>query len=328
MNMIKALTPATLAVALIFTAMPAAAQGRPREDRGRPAREAGPATSRDAGQRQAMPRQDARSVAPRQDARSVAPRQDNRSVAPRQDNRSVAPRQDNRSVAPRQDNRSVAPRQDNRSVAPRQDNRSVAPRQDNRSVAPRDYGRQQAMPRYNAPQQNYRYEPRRDEGRVYGAPRGYVAPRAHIAPRIIYRPDYRFIAPYRPHYFPRPYYVFRPRFSIGFGLWLGFGIPYPRAYVAYPPPVYGYYQGAVRVVPGATAYGGISFDIAPRDAQIFLDGTFIGYAGDFAPNAAPLTLTPGPHSIQVQADGYQPMSWDVDIVPGQVIPFRGDMQPY
>jgi hypothetical protein len=269
MKIIRTFTPAALVVALSLAALPAAAQGRARDDRGRPAREVGRAAARDGG--------------PRQNG-----------------------------------------------------SREAAPRQDSRYAGPRDYGRAQAVPRQMAPRQNYRYEPRRDMGRAYVEHRGYVAPRGYahggyVAPRSYMAPrGYRAygIAPYRPYYFERPYYTFRPRHSIGFGLWLGFGVPYPRAWVSYPPPVYGYYQGGVRVVPGAAAYGGVSFDISPRDAAIILDGTYIGYAGDFAPNAAPLTLTAGPHRIEVQADGYQPMSWDVDIVPGQVLPFRGDMQPY
>jgi hypothetical protein len=285
MNIAKTLTPAALVVALILTALPAAAQNRPRSD-GRAARESAPAATRDAGPRQSAPR----------------------------------------AVAPRQDARAVAPRQDSRAAAPRQDSRAAAPRQDSRAAAPRDYGRAQAVPRSSAPAPYYRNESRHDVGRAYGPSRGYVAPHGYHSYATPYYHYYG--TPYRPYYFGHPYYSFRPRFSIGFGLWLGFGVPYPYSWVSYPPPVYGYYQGAVRVVPGATAYGGVSFDISPRDAAIILDGTFIGYASDFAPNAAPLTLAPGPHRIEVQADGYQPMSWDVDIVRGQVIPFRGDMQPY
>ncbi len=283
------LKPAALmVVALSFTALPAAAQNRPRPDGGRAARENAPAASHN--------------VSPHQnEARQTAPPQESRSVAPRDYGRAQA--------VPRSSQPAPAYRNESR--------RDNAPAY--RDEPRRDNGR------------SYRYEPRRDNGHVYVAPRGYVGPRGYVAPRYHYysTPYYRYYrAPYRPYYFGRPYYAFRPRFSIGFGLWIGFGVPYPYSYVTYAPPVYGYYNGAVGIVPGARTYGGVSFDIQPRDAAIILDGTFIGNAGDFSPNAAPLTLTPGPHTIEVQADGYQPMSWNVDIVPGQVVPFRGDMQPY
>ena len=40
----------------------------------------------------------------------------------------------------------------------------------------------------------------------------------------------------------------------------------------------------------------------------------------------PLTIAPGAHRIEIRAAGYQTMAFDVEIVAGQVIPYRGDMQ--
>lgn len=168
-------------------------------------------------------------------------------------------------------------------------------------------------PRGYAPRQQY-YAPRSPARYGYAPPRYYGGP----AYRGGYRPR-----------FERPYYSFRPHTHIGFGLWLGFGVPYPRAYIAtYPPPVYGYYGGRFGVVPGARVYGGISFDIAPDYAPVYVDGEYIGVASDFGPYAQPLTLVPGPHRIMISAGGYQPISWNVTILAGQVIPFHGDMAAY
>ncbi len=187
-----------------------------------------------------------------------------------------------------------------------------------RGPAARDNGRQREM----APRQYYRYQAPRDLHRGYG----YAPPRVY---RPSYRSYYRPVVPYRPHFFGRPYYAFRPRLDLGFGLWIGFGVPYPHAWVtSYPPPVYGYYDGGIGVVPGARVYGGVSFDIGQADAVVYLDGAYIGYARDFAPNAVPLTIVPGPHEIVVQAEGFRPVSWQVHIAAGQVIPFRGGLRPY
>jgi hypothetical protein len=41
----------------------------------------------------------------------------------------------------------------------------------------------------------------------------------------------------------------------------------------------------------------------------------------------PLTLTPGRHSIDIRATGYQPIVFDADIVAGQVLPYQGAMRP-
>jgi hypothetical protein len=145
-------------------------------------------------------------------------------------------------------------------------------------------------------------------------------------PRYYGRPSYG--AHYRPR-FERPYYSFRPRTHIGFGLWLGFGVPYPRAYIVeYPPPVYGYYSGRFGVIPGARVYGGISFDIAPDYAPVYVDDSYVGVASDFGPYAQPLTLVPGLHRVMISVGGYRPISWNVTVLAGQVIPFRGSMLAY
>jgi hypothetical protein len=302
MKSIKTVAPAVLLVALSLTASPVMAQGRGRDDRNRGGRDSG-RQAQAASPRQSAPA--ARSVAPRDNGqRAVAPAQ---SAPSRQVYR---PQQ----VAPRgNDQRAISPRQ--YSAAPRQ---YAAPSR--QTYAP------QAGQRYGqtyAPQAVQRY----DRGR-----QGVASPRSYAGNYGGYARNYggyRSIAPYRPRFFGRPYYSFRPRLDIGFGLWLGFGVPYPYSWVAgYPPPVYGYYGGAFGIVPNAPAYGGVSFYVTPTDAAVIVDGQFIGYVSDFGPDAQPLTLTPGTHRIELQAEGYQPMTYDLNVVPGQVIPFQGALQPY
>jgi hypothetical protein len=109
-------------------------------------------------------------------------------------------------------------------------------------------------------------------------------------------------------------------------------VPYPYDYLGdYRPRVYGYNsypEGSYDVSPGRPVYGGVSFDIQPADADLFVDGEFIGTIGTFTPNAEPLTLTPGVHRIAVQHEGFRSMEWDVTIEPGQVVPYRGVMERY
>jgi len=131
-----------------------------------------------------------------------------------------------------------------------------------------------------------------------------------------------------------PYYAFRPRFSIGFGLFVGFPVTYPYSYglPAYVYPSYPTYPyGSVGVYgstnPAPQDFGGVSFEITPDDAQIVVDGQYVGTVRDFSPSYQPLTLTPGPHHIELQAEGCLPMAFDVQVQPGQVIPYRGALQP-
>ncbi len=197
------------------------------------------------------------------------------------------------------------------SQAPRAARPEQARPQDRRASGPRRDERGRVEVRRNA---GPRYVPRREVNRVYIVPRRVYRP--------VYRPAYRYVAPPR---FARSYFSFRPRLNIGFGLWIGYGVPYPYTYMrGYTPRVY----GTIGVARGVSIDGGVSFDISPYDALVFVDGQYVGRVDDFSPIAPPLTLTPGLHRIEVQAGGYQPMAWDVEIVPGQVIPYQGAMRRY
>jgi len=198
-------------------------------------------------------------------------------------------------------------------------------------------------------------------GTVRTAPRAVVraAPRVVVGPRVV---GSRVIAvsPYR---FSRPYYSFRPRVSLGFGLWVGYPVsypyyygnpypyPYPYAYsypYPYPPPAYGYpaqpypyptnppaaypspgypQPGGVTVQPGATSGAGVSFEITPVDADVYVDGTLMGRVSSFGPLSQPLPVAPGRHLIEIRREGYQTLSFDADVAAGQVIPYQGAMQP-
>ena len=218
---------------------------------------------------------------------------------------------------PRVESRQETPRtQQRQAEAPRVDNRG----NDNRGNQNRGYD--------NRGYDNRRAESRRDDDRRGEAgravPRGYV-----YAPR--YEPRYS------PRYSPRIYgsrsyyrpYVFRPRFSIGFGIFAGYPVPYTYSY-PYPIEVYGYRAPRERVMitPGSPYYGGVALEMTPYDADVFVDGEYAGKVEDFDGTNQPLTLAAGSHQIEVQAPGYEPMRVNVEIQPGQVIPYRGDLRPY
>jgi len=197
--------------------------------------------------------------------------------------------------------------------------------------------------RYSAPRV---YNSRGYAPRVYSS-RGYgYAPRVYASPRV-YGPGYRSYG-YRSYgyggYGYRPYiyrpYSFRPHFSIGFGFFAGYAVPYSWAYPSYYPyaapypapygyPTTGYppeyYEGSVNVTPGPTNSGGVSFEVNPPEAQIFVDGRYVGVAESFDGTKQPLTLPSGQHRIELRAEGFQVVTFDVNVVPGQVIPYRGDM---
>ena len=202
------------------------------------------------------------------------------------------------------------------------------------------------------------YSYRNDGARNYGSHNTYS-----------YHGSYSYRAPV---HFYRPYYAFRPRYSIGFGLWIGYPVPYASAYydpfyygyaypsTAYPSTVYPYpayppssyppstyppqdnyppssypqsgyppsaaNPNAIGVQPGQANTGGLSFDITPADAAILVDGNYAGTVGQYTENSQPLGLPAGRHRIEIQAPGFRTITFDADIVAGQVLPYQGTME--
>jgi len=154
-----------------------------------------------------------------------------------------------------------------------------------------------------------------------------------------------------PYFYDYPYYPYAvdpyaygyaaPSYGYGYGSGYGSGYGYPaqpyspNQSSAYPPSSYPSTTSpgdgsAYPTQPGASvgvqrggqqsAPGGVSFEITPDSAAVFVDGTYVGTAGDFGPSLQPLGLIPGRHKIEIRASGYRTMTFDADVTPGQVIP--------
>jgi hypothetical protein len=175
--------------------------------------------------------------------------------------------------------------------------------------------------------------------RAAAAPRYYGGAR-YYGGRYYYGSWY-----YAPVRFFSPYYAFRPRVSVGFGLSIGYPVPYGYSYYyPYPPTYYqapagldrqyppesqksvGVQPGPPQAPAGLDPIGGLSFEITPSDARVFVDGHDVGSVGQFTPTSQALGLPVGRHHIEIVANGYRTMSSDVDVRAGEVIPFQGEME--
>jgi hypothetical protein len=186
----------------------------------------------------------------------------------------------------------------------------------------------------------------------------------HVAPRVVRVAPYHFAQPY---YAFRPRVSLGFGLFVGYPIRYPYFYGYPYAYpypypaYAYPPAPYAYppppasayppppassypangfpangypangYPASsapnnVNVQPG-TVDGGVSFEITPIDAEIYVDGANVGRVSDFGPSSAPLTMTPGRHRIEVRRSGYQELVIDADVHVGEVVPYQGAMQP-
>jgi hypothetical protein len=223
-------------------------------------------------------------------------------------------------------------------------------------VGPRAYS--SASPRaYSYGQRVYGAGPRGAVVVGRSAPR-ILGPRVFgVAPGRFYRPYYTFrprlslgfglwvgfpiaypyyYGYYDPYYSPYGYpgqyppYPYRP-----YPYSYPYPYPYPStSYPTYPTSTYPQYSqyppapGSVAVQPGQSQAntGGVSFEITPSTAQVFIDGSYVGTVGEFTPTTQPIGLTPGRHRIEIRARGYRTMELDADIVAGQVIPYQGVLE--
>jgi hypothetical protein len=292
------ITALGLAGALALAASPVAAQHRRGGEEHGGGNEGGRQEQRQESRRE--PRQQESRPAPQAQAQTPAQSPATPPPSPRSEERAV-PRQGFERSVPRQGTERSVPQQGVERAIPRQDYR---PRTENtdRRYGTRSYG--YAAPRYVGP----RYY----SGR-YDGPR-YVGPRFTIAPRHFYR----------------PYYVFRPRISIGFGIWAGYPVTYydpyyyPYDYYPYAATTPGYVAPSVSV--SQANMGGLSFAISPDTAEVWVDGEYFGHVGDYTAESQPLGLPAGRHHVELREPGFQVSSFDVDIIPGQVIPYQGQLE--
>ncbi|HUR34453.1 MAG TPA: PEGA domain-containing protein [Vicinamibacterales bacterium] len=135
--------------------------------------------------------------------------------------------------------------------------------------------------------------------------------------------------PYRPFYY-RPY---RPGVALGlyYGYpWYGgsyaygYGYPYGPYGYGYGYPSYGYYG---RTGYAVRAYGGVRIAMPQRDAEVYVDGYYAGVVDDFDGTLQQVNLEPGPHNIEVRADGFEPVAFDVNVEPGRTITYRAALRP-
>lgn len=183
-------------------------------------------------------------------------------------------------------------------------------------------------------------------------PRGRAVPRGTVRPpvprsrppvtRVIPAPSYRYYRGYGPAlglyygypfaYGPTawgPYGYGYGRFAygaapLGFGygpMWYGgIGAPYGYGFGGYGYGGYGYGY------PYRT-YGGVRIDVPQLDAEVYVDGYYAGIVDDFDGVLQQVNLEPGPHRIEIRAGGYEPVSFEVNAVPGRTITYRAALQP-
>jgi hypothetical protein len=71
--------------------------------------------------------------------------------------------------------------------------------------------------------------------------------------------------------------------------------------------------------------GALRLKVKPRDASVFVDGYFAGQIDDFDGVFQSLKLEPGPHRIEISAEGYEPLSFEIRVLPDRTITYKGEL---
>ena len=123
--------------------------------------------------------------------------------------------------------------------------------------------------------------------------------------------------PQRPHV--TPIVIFGPTYGWGLDPWQLSPAP---GMVASPP------AEAVMDLPTVDAgnsgreVGTLRLEIKPADAQLYVDGEFVGTWSDLA---GQLELAPGAHRIEIRAPRHEALAFDARITAGQAITYRGEL---
>jgi hypothetical protein len=103
-----------------------------------------------------------------------------------------------------------------------------------------------------------------------------------------------------------------------------YGYPYGYGYPSYG---YGYPSyGSSYSSYGYGYTGAIRLKVKPRDAMVYVDGYYVGVVDDFDGIFQRLTLETGPHRLEIRADGYEPLVFEVRIEPDHTITYHGELK--
>jgi hypothetical protein len=124
---------------------------------------------------------------------------------------------------------------------------------------------------------------------------------------------------YYPRYYYNPYtYGYGPagRGHFYFDL-------YYNSYIWHPYSVYRYGSYGTYGYP----VGELRLKVHPRDAQVFIDGSYAGRVDDFDGVFQSLRLEEGEYQVEIVLPGYEPLAFDVRIFPGEKTTYEGELIP-
>jgi hypothetical protein len=142
-----------------------------------------------------------------------------------------------------------------------------------------------------------------------------------------------------------PYYSFYydPFYSNRYSYWSPFGYGYGLGYFSYDPFLFGgygysgaygggydpYYSGGGGSGGYSSAYRGVGslrLKVKPANAQVYVDGYYVGVIDSFDGVFQRLGIDAGAHRVELRAEGYETVQFEVMVTPGDTVTYKGELK--
>jgi hypothetical protein len=143
-----------------------------------------------------------------------------------------------------------------------------------------------------------------------------------------------------------PYYSFYydPFYSNRYSYWSPFGYGYGLGYFSYDPFLFGGYGNQAYYGGGYGGYdpyygggsggyssayrgvGSLRLKVKPANAQVYIDGYYVGLIDSFDGVFQRLGVDGGPHQVELRAEGYDTVKFEVMVTPNDTVTYKGEMK--
>jgi PEGA domain-containing protein len=149
-------------------------------------------------------------------------------------------------------------------------------------------------------------------------------------PGVIYDPYYYGYGYYDPYYSSRRFTSYWSPYGYGYGLgyfaydpyMFGGGYPYGYGGYGYGDQSYGSY-GTTRQY---GEVGSIRLKVKPNNAQVYIDGYYVGVIDSYDGAFQRLSIEAGSHKVEIRAEGYETVQFEVMVMPGETITYKGELK--
>lgn len=122
-----------------------------------------------------------------------------------------------------------------------------------------------------------------------------------------------------------------PGYTYGYYPWGSGGLGFGHVYDGFYDPFYDPWYSGYWAYPQGGSYpsgfeGALRLKVKPREAEVYVDGYYVGIVDNFDGIFQRLHVEAGPHRIEIRAPGYETVVFDVRIQPDRTTTYEGKLR--